>query len=155
MTICTFFSLLSLLLLHYNFQNAALEVIEKEGYDKSRVFVWGGSHGGFLTCHLVGQYPVSYSSFINDKGKVTNEWSKVFSLINSQETWLLWLSRMVKIPDIYKSKMALKPVTYEWNRFQLLINGQKTGTDFSHLWLVDSCHLWMIMIPVTNEWQRF
>lgn len=39
-------------------QSAVEEVIQKEGYDAERVCVWGGSHGGFLTCHLIGQYPV-------------------------------------------------------------------------------------------------
>ncbi|WAR25704.1 ACPH-like protein [Mya arenaria] len=36
-------------------QSAAEEVIKKENFPENRVVIWGGSHGGFLTCHLVGQ----------------------------------------------------------------------------------------------------
>lgn len=36
---------------------ATMEAIEKFNIDPKRVFVKGGSHGGFLTLHLIAQYP--------------------------------------------------------------------------------------------------
>ena len=43
-----------------NIQHAAKKVLESGQVDDTNVFVMGGSHGGFLTAHLIGQYPVSF-----------------------------------------------------------------------------------------------
>lgn len=39
--------------------------------DKSRVSVVGGSHGGFLTAHLLGQHPAAFRSGVM-RNPVTN-----------------------------------------------------------------------------------
>ncbi|XP_023253253.1 acylamino-acid-releasing enzyme-like, partial [Seriola lalandi dorsalis] len=42
-------------------QRAVLTVLQSDlTLDPKRLAVIGGSHGGFLSCHLVGQYPDFY-----------------------------------------------------------------------------------------------
>ncbi|XP_026190976.1 uncharacterized protein LOC34623061 [Cyclospora cayetanensis] len=37
-------------------------VVQRFGYNRNRCVVMGGSHGGFLTCHLIGQFPKLFSA---------------------------------------------------------------------------------------------
>ena len=53
-------------LVFVNWQYAAKKVLESGQVDDTNVFVMSGSHGGFLTAHLIGQYPVSFPIFFEE-----------------------------------------------------------------------------------------
>ncbi|KAJ8257526.1 hypothetical protein GJAV_G00186540 [Gymnothorax javanicus] len=47
-----------------DFQYAVESLINSGGFNEQKVAVSGGSHGRFLTCHLIGQFPSFYKACV-------------------------------------------------------------------------------------------
>ncbi|NXU55433.1 ACPH enzyme, partial [Turnix velox] len=48
----------------YDVEHCVERVLQEESLDASRVALVGGSHGGFLACHLLGQFPDTYHACV-------------------------------------------------------------------------------------------
>ncbi|XP_056629516.1 acylamino-acid-releasing enzyme isoform X2 [Triplophysa dalaica] len=84
----------------------AVESVLKQGdFDEQKIAVIGGSHGGFLACHLIGQYPDFYKACV-----VRNPVTNLASMIGSTDIpdWC-----MVEAGFDYNTDVQLNPAVLE------------------------------------------
>nr|XP_055023085.1 acylamino-acid-releasing enzyme-like isoform X1 [Misgurnus anguillicaudatus] len=86
-------------------QFAVDSVLKLGDFDEQKIAVIGGSHGGFLACHLIGQYPEFYKACVT-RNPVTN----LTSMIGSTDIpdWC-----MVEAGYDYNTNIQLSPAVLE------------------------------------------
>ncbi|CAL1532079.1 unnamed protein product [Lymnaea stagnalis] len=89
-------------------ESAMVEVIAKGLVDGSRIFKFGGSHGGFLTTHLIGQYPDTFRAAAT-RNPVVNL-ASMFSTTDIND----WIFAQAALEFDYRTLADDKLLPYLW-----------------------------------------
>lgn len=89
----------------------------KEKYDYKNVVLYGGSHGGFLTTHLIGQFPDFYTA-ASVRNAVTHLEAELF--VSDIPDWVMcegtgtydFNHKSVGSPEIFSELYARSPIKY-------------------------------------------
>ncbi|XP_034028452.1 acylamino-acid-releasing enzyme [Thalassophryne amazonica] len=96
-------------------QFAVENVLSSGSFDTEKVAVVGGSHGGFIACHLIGQYPGFYKACV-----ACNPVTNVASMIGSTDIpdWCMavagydYSAECLPDPAIWEQMLNKSPIKY-------------------------------------------
>lgn len=89
---------------------------QRDDVDENQIFPWGGSYGGYLTAHVLGQAPGKFKAGVDIHG--VHDWNNSIPVFSS------WY-RPEKYPEMAETAFKSSPMYYvkNWESPVLLIHG--------------------------------